>query len=521
MESEIPPLRLISLLLGASFAPAQRCGLALVKEAAKQHLQLPTLQAFEWLLLAGDRELKDREVIRFLRNEFAKSNADIPPVQFCTALRSLYRGGAARASDEPPDTPNQTTPIGLEKAQLEDKIFEVIDHEEMRAFLECCTEKVRVYFSSGLTLQCGMAIAEALYLLGCRDDAFYAKFAAFVKTKRRRASPSMHSADAAKVICLALGEDLLDASPDVHQFLLEVEASGVAGESRLSPTEWMNRHDPANFIAPLTEEQQEGWDVIEKMVRTRSDDRDSLIELATRYIHLLETSRPDDLKYFFGVFEEKVLKEDRVLKDCLESLLRTQIVSRLSATTIAGILHSLAALRFAYTKTVKQFLSGVTAEQWAEMDAPPLVQILAAMSTMSLRIPAVLAAMGERLLELSPFLSPHDTAAAIRGLQALSFPDEAVLTALIRHAASCAGRFDEASMVLLFTAPSIHRLLRPPEVAGPLLKNAAAKIGSLPLRQRIAGVIQKAGLPRQLMETSKAQLGIEDRRPSGVPLRLT
>ncbi|CCW66260.1 unnamed protein product [Phytomonas sp. Hart1] len=467
--------------------------MALIAEAARLHMQLPALSAFDWLRGVGDLARVDPDVLRFLHRAFAKTYADIPPVQFCTALKSLERGRAP----------------------------EVVDPEDWRGFLLFCAETIRGYFGQGLGLGCLMALTGVVYRLGGRDDGFYDAAAAFARTKLRRADAALQDKDAAREMSHALGEERLRGLSDLREFLLAAGEKGQSGESSLLPTAWMNLHDPANRLVERTETQKEAAAVLEAMWRTRSADREALLKLAAQYIALLPRSHPDDLKEFFAVFEEKVLKEDRVLKDCLDGVFTTAIVQRLSAQTIAGILHSLATLRFTFSRSIKQFLLGVTTEQWGEMEAVPLVQILAAMARLSLRIPAVLDAVGDRLAELTPFLSPHDTADAIRSLQMLNCPDDAKMMGLIRHAASCAGRFDEASMVLLFTSPSIHRLLRSPDVAMPLLKGASVKVGSLPLRQRIAVVIRKTGLPKELIEASLTRLRIETHNQDDLPLRLT
>ncbi|CCD12187.1 hypothetical protein, unlikely [Trypanosoma congolense IL3000] len=97
--------------------------------------------------------------------------------------------------------------------------------------------------------------------------------------------------------------------------------------------EWTSKSAPANFTTPLTETQQEGWNVINRMVDTRASDTEKLTALANEYVAIVKPTRVDDLKYFFGVFEEKVLKQDKILKQCLDYLVESNMVVELSFAT--------------------------------------------------------------------------------------------------------------------------------------------------------------------------------------------
>lgn len=504
-------LSLVPTLLNAPSNTAKGCGLTLLRECATQHVSFPALQTFRFLLLLGDHALYDRVVFRHLRDQFAKTAAEIPIVQLCTALRCLARGlGSATGAEAASEASKSVT------------VEEELDREDAAAFFRFCAETVRNALPAGVPVRCVLSLVENLYRLGCRDEAFFEELAVYLDVRKHNAGPHGISSETAEVVCLALGEDLLDAYPYVHSFLLEAQEKGTKGERHLTPSAWMILHDPANAIAPLTEQQMESRALIERMVHTRADDRDQLLALAREYMALLPGARPDDHKYFFGVFEEKVLKEDVILKECLDSLLESGIVAMLSGVTIGAILQSLAALRFSFVNSAKRLVLGVTEEQWASMEAAPLVQVLSGMAKLSLRCPSVLSHIGKRLTFLSRFLTPYDTAEAVYSLQALGYADEAVLGTLIQHAAKSARRFDEVSLSILFKAPSVHRLLRQPEIAAPLLEQAAVRISSPPQRHRIAMNLKRSALPRDFLAPVTARLiGPQHGAVTVKPLQLT
>ncbi|KAG5469455.1 hypothetical protein LSCM1_02676 [Leishmania martiniquensis] len=526
LSSESSPVGLMVRLLEAPTDECKRVGLAMLREAANQCQSFPALQTFRFLLLMGDHGLRDAGTSRYLRDQFSKTAADVPPVQLSVALRCLSvataggspRGAAtqgARSASEPCAT--------LECAAGDADVDDEIERDRLDGFLQFCVEVSRKHLSQGAPMRCVLATTEGLHRLGCRDTAFYADVAAYIAAKRTAACVEKESAETASAVYAALGEDMLREHPATREFLLDVAQRGVKGESAMPPTQWLNLHDPANTLTPLTEQQQEGWDIVEEMVRTRSDDVDALVRLAEKYVKLLPFARPDDHKYFFGVCEEKVLKQDKLLKKCLDAMVDCGVLSRLSAQTIASILHSLAAIRFEYFASVKRFMSSISDEQWLSMDAAPLVQILTGMDKLSLRTPAVLHRIGGRLAEICRFLTPLDTAQAIHALQALGHNDAVLLAKLTAHAAALARRFDEASMAVLFSTPSIHRLMNTPEVARPLLLQASAKIQSPHRREKISAWVRRSGLPRELIDESTRRLQVtsEDARPQEARLRLT
>ncbi|AAQ15644.1 mitochondrial RNA binding complex 1 subunit [Trypanosoma equiperdum] len=490
VSDENPPFSIIPHLLNINMEETRRCGQAIIREAAEQGIHFPTLQVFRFLLALGDHNMRDQRVYRHLRNEFAKTASDIPMIQLCAALKCFVRGLMQN----------------VETQSLDEQVEHELEKEDMDAFLRFCVENLRRGFADGMEVKCVMAATESLYQLGYTSTEFYEQVARYLGSKCSSASASVNSSETATAVCLALGEDILDRHPDVHTFLLEVEKSGLKGEASLSPTEWMNKNDPANFITPLTEIQQEGWNIINRMVETRAADTEKLTALANEYVAILKSTRVDDLKYFFGVFEEKVFKQDRILKQCLDYLVESNAAVKLSATSIGAMLNSLAAIRFTYHRSVKQFMIAISTEQWSEMDASPLVKIVSAMAKLSLRLPQVLVHVGDRLLDVYTFLSPLDTALVINSLQSIGYGNDEVLMMLMRHAASSARRWDEVSLTLLFGASGVHRLLRNVEVAAPLLEQAAGKTSSPHLRQRIAASLRRSALPRALVQSSTSLL---------------
>ncbi|ORC90655.1 uncharacterized protein TM35_000084530 [Trypanosoma theileri] len=490
VADENPPFSIIPSLLNVNMDETRNCGLSIMREAAQQGLHFPTLQTFRFLLILGDHNMKDKCVYRHLRNEFAKTASGIPMIQLCAALKCFVRGLVQNP----------------EAHSLEEQVDQELEKEDMDTFLRFCVENLQRGFADGMEVKCVLAAIESLYQLGYNDAVLYEKVGCYLNTKCLSASPSVNSSEAADTVCLALGEDILDKYPNVHNFLLEVGKNGIKGESSLPPTEWMNKNDPANFISPLTELQQEGWNIINRMVATRSADIETLTKLAKEYVSILKSTRVDDLKYFFGVFEEKVFKQDKILKECLDYLVESNMAVKLSATSIGAMLHSLAAVRFTYHRSVKRFMMAISGEQWSEMDAAPLVQIVSGKAKLSLRIPQVLAHIGDRLVEVYTFLSPMDTAVLINALQSLGYGNDEVMMMLMRHAASSARRWDEVSLTLLFGSSSIHRLLRTAEVATPLLEQAVGKTSSPHLRQRIAMSLRRSALPRELVQSSTTSL---------------
>lgn len=520
-------LGLVVALLEAPSQTARDCGARVLREFARECVSLPALQTFRFLLLLGDTGAGDAAVLRYLRRSFCTTAADVPPTQLCTALRCFAACGFTQHA--PSGNGNgggelrqaQQRPLKSERTDLCNEVEVEKEVEESAAFFRFTLEVVEKYFASGMSMRLALALVEALYHLGCRDESFLESAAAFLETRRATATPQTHSAEAAETVCLALGEDILDKYPHLHSFLLTVGREGTRGESQLKPSAWMDLHDPANALGALTEQQQEGWNTVEKMMATPAEDHNTLIALAESYLKLLPFIRPDDHKYFFAVCEEKVLKKDQLMRQCLSQLETSGITSKLSGATIGSILHSLAALRFAYPRATRRFLGGVTEEQWREMDALPLVTILSAMSRLSLCMPSQLDLIGQRVSALSRFLSPRDIAEAIRAFQCLSYQDEAVLQSLVNSAATRASGFDEASISSLFSAPAVHRLLRTPEVALPLLRRACGVVSSPQMRQRIAAKMRRSGVPRDLLESCTAELRILSGPGAREVLRLT
>nr|CCC46600.1 conserved hypothetical protein [Trypanosoma vivax Y486] len=505
VADENPPFSIIPNLLNVNTKETHECGLAIIREAAEQGVHFPTLQAFRFLLALGDHNMKDKRVYKHLRNEFAKTASGIPMIQLCAALKCFVRGLVQTA----------------ETQSLDELVDQELEKEDMDNFLRFCVENLQRGFADGMELKCVLAAVESLSQLGYADPTLFEQAARYIDSKCANASPSANSSETADAVRLALGEGILDRYPRVHAFLLQVEKDGLKGEASLPPSEWMNKNDPANFITPLTEAQQEGWNIINRMLETRAADTEAQVKLAHEYVAILRSTRVDDLKYFFGVFEEKVLKQDKILKQCLDYLVETNMAVKLSATSIGAMLNSLAAVRFTYHRSVKQFVLAISGEQWSEMDASPLVQIVSAMAKLSLRLPQVMAHVGDRLVHVHTFLSPLDTATLINALQSIGYGNEEVMAMLMRHASASSQRWDEVSLTLLFGSSSVHRLLRHAEVAAPLLEQAAKKASSTHLRQRIAVSLKRSALPRELIQSSSLLLvGASGGKEAAKPLQL-
>lgn len=515
VADENPPFSLVPHLLDSPNRAVRESGVSILREMGKQAAHIPSLQTFRFVLLMGDHKLSDRMVFKYLRNQFAKTSTDIPIVQLCTALKCFTPGLAGYASEK------ATTIAEGDAARrlVEQEVEQELEEEQTQAFFRYVKETLIKNVALGVDFRCIIAVVDTLLQLGCQDDAFYETMISYMKNKITTVTPADQSSESAASILRLMKKEILLRHDGVQRFLETIVAEGRKEEGSLTPSEWMNLHDPAHALLPLTEEQREGWKIIDTMVLTRADDREALIDLAKKYIAMLPQLRPDDSKFFFGVFEEKVLKEDVLLKECLEQLISTGIVTKLSATTIAAILHSLSVVRFIYSRTVKDFLHAISVEQWHIMEATPIVHLLSGLAKLSMRLPAVLDHIGKRIHEVHRFMSPFDVAQSIHSLQALGFKDDAILMELMQHASSSARSFDDASLGLLFSAPSVHRLLRKPEIALPLLQRVSRTTLSIRARERVVRCISKAPLPRELINTASDDLLAIGSKPEA--LRLT
>ena len=366
-------------------------------------------------------------------------------------------------------------------------------------------------------MRSALSLTESMHRLHHVDEQFYDQAAAYLSSKVAAATPSVHYVQCAKNVCLALGEDRLEKYATLHTFLLDVEANGLKEETQL-PTKWMNENDPANMILPLTPEQQHCWNVMDQMSSTRGADTDRLNKLAAEFVSLLPHCRVDDLRYFFAIFADKVFKNDRVLKECMDHLLKSGTVIKLSMSSLASMLHSLAAIRFSFYVTAKNLLLNISEEQWGSLDAAVLVQVVVGMSKLTLRIPGVFVHISERLLMVYKLLSPLDTAVLINSLQSLGFHDEMVMNMLMQHAAANAKRYDEVAITILFGSSSIHRLLKAPEMAMPLLERASATSLSAPTKAKVVQAVKKSDLPRDIIKS--AVLRISPAAPAAGALQI-
>ncbi|CUG90141.1 Hypothetical protein, putative [Bodo saltans] len=549
VSSENPPFSLIPRLLHCPAPEARNAALMILRETALQNISLPTLQTYQFLLALGDYKLVDKRVYRHLRNQFAQTVSGIPMIQLCAALKCFVRGldvewvpssatqttssvteaatapfdeDADPATTVSPPPPNTSTSSSSKSAagfvpppsldDIETQVKKELEMEDLATFLEQCHETITKAFSDGVEVRCVMALIAGMYQLGYKQERFYDEAAAYLVTKIAIATPSIHSVRDATVVREALGGEAstrLAQNPRLAAFFDAVVAEGTQEDHLLTPSQWMNLYDPANHITPLTEEQQRGWEILNQMSKTRSADTDKLTALATEYVTLLTTHRPDDLKAFFAMFQEKVFKNDKILKNCMDHLCDLGIVTKFSGSTIASILHSLAGIRFTYHVTMKRFLLAISEEQWSQVDASVLVSIVAGMSKLSLRIPGILIQISERLAVVCKFLSPIDTALLVNSFQSLGFHDDAVLGMLMQHASKSAKRFDEVALTLLFGSTSIHRLMTTPETSLPLLEKASVVKLPINTKQKILNSLKRSSLPRELVQSSSARVAPE------------
>lgn len=516
--SENPPFSLLPHLFGLPQQAAHDCAVELLREAALQNIALPTLQSFQFLLGVGDLKIRDKKIFRYLQRQFALSVQGIPMVQLCTALKCFARGLGVDLSTTGHKTSSSSSRASNDEDDVRSVVQKELDQEDLQTFLTQCAETIQKGFSDGMDIRSVLSLTHSMFALGYRDAGFYNQVTSYLSTKIGIASAPIHSINDAEATCLALGEDRLDEHPKLHEFLLAVEKEGTR-DAHVAPSKWMNDNDPANHITPLTEEQHKSWSILDRMRETRSADTEALTKLAKEYLTLLPQLRPDDLRYFFGMFEEKVLKNDRVLKDCLDHLCELPgLLHRLSGDTIAAILHHLAAIRFSFYGSVKKFLLGVSEEQWSSLEAGVLVQVASGMSKLSLRLSGVLLQLSERLVSVCRFLTPMDTALLVNSLQSLGFYDDALFSLLMQHAAANARRFDEVSLTVLFGSSSIHRLMTVDTIK-PLLDKACVSSISNNTKQKIVNSMKKSGLPRELIAMSSTRLAPE-LSGSSAPLRL-
>lgn len=568
VSAESPPFGLIPNLLAAPHEETRLCALSIMREAALQNVNYPTLQTYRFLLALGDHKFSDKRVFRHLRNQFALTVKGIPMIQLCAALKCFVRGLNVEMSLRPIEEEEQKSEseagsqasgwttrgtVAVRSVSVEDLetlVDRELELEDLNTFLTQCHEIIGKGFSDGMDVRCVMTLTANMFQLGYRDVAFYAQAASYLETKVTLATPSIHSQRDARIVrkafetfacgatnaadgaaanqgTVASGEPgaphaaseanttttkltrrTVVVSEQLQKFFSAVVSEGV-DDSMMIPSEWMNEYDPANHITPLSDEQQRGWYILEQMHKTRSADTDQLLQLATEYMALLQQHRPDDLKAFFAMFEEKVFKNDKLLKQALDHLCDLGIATKFSGATIACILHSLAAIRFSFYATLKRFLLAVSEEQWSHLEASVLVQVVSGMAKLSLRIPGVLLQISERLAVVCKFLTPVDTALLINSLQSLGFHDDLVLGMLMQHAAKSAPRFDEVALTILFGSSTVHRLMTSAETSLPLLEKAAKTNLSATTKQKIVTSLKRCSLPRELIQSSIVRVAPE------------
>lgn len=495
VSDDNPPFGLIPNMFTAATPRTRQCALAIISEAASQSIYFPTVQTYRFLLELADNNLFERKALLHLRRQFAISAEGIPMIQLITALKCFVRGQKALEAM-----------VATGELDVEEEVEIEEDIEHLQAFLQFSDEAVSKTLSTGgIDVRCTLAAIENLYILKYRDTSFFDRMITYLNTKVDHASPEIHSKTTARVCSEAL-QHLLEGYPKVAAFLVEVADKGEDEDPNMKPSEWMNKNDPANFITPLTEEQEQGWEVLNKMNDTRSADTETLEKLAEEYMALIHHARVDDLKFFFGMFAEKVFKNDKILKRAMEHLLSTGTITKLAGHTISAMLLSLSQIRFSFYQTTKKFLLGISEEQWGQLDAATIATIVQSMGKLGLRLPAVLVNLGERLVVVYKLLQPVDLAVILAGLQALGYNDEAVLSLLMQHASNNAKRFDDVALAVFWSAPHVHRLLTDAETSVPLLTQTSSVHTSLQLQQKIVASVKKSALPRDVIQSAVLRL---------------
>ena len=497
VSADTPPFNLIGTIFYAGTERSRAVALNLLTEASQQGLLITPVDSFRFLLQLADHNLWEKQALRHLRRQFSIGVTNIPLIQLCAALRCFEIAQKEFLTD-----------VDVESLTAEEEVEVEEELEDVQRLLEQVDEITSKAMSSGgIDIKCTLSIARSAGLMECKRVPFMERIVTYLSTKVDSASPEIHSAETAFLALKALepylGEDVEGVADTegskVRAFLNEVLEKGEKDPEGENTTQWMNRNDPANFITPLTEEQEQGWEILKKLNATRSDNTDALEVLCNEYLALLDKHRVDDLKYYFNMFAEKVYKNDKAMKAALDQILETGIITKLAGSTISDMLVSFTQIRFAYYGSIKKFLLAVSEEQWAQLDASTVATIVQSMGKLGVRMPSVLVHLGERLSVVYKLLSPMDTAVLLAGLQALGYDDAAVMSLLMDHVSKNAKRFDETALAVLWSAPHVHRLLNNESSSVPLLTQTCQVQLSPKLQQKIVASVKKSALPREVI----------------------
>lgn len=489
MAHESAPFFLVTCLLGAAdtHEACREGAISLLLEAKEQDLALPTLQTFRFMLAFADSGSFDPRLTGYLRHSFGLTLQGIPLVQLVTALRCLVIAEKDCRSE------------GDERVALDDFLTDVgilLKHGEH-------------VFDVRLTLALGAALSElvlpASEPAGRLTDVVVCNLTSLCVN----AAPQSYSSVAAQG-CMKFLE-ATEVPDEVATFLKTTIEEGAKNEPDVKPSKWMRDNDPSSAILPRTPQEVKLDAVLKDIRGTRVSDAERIAKLGAEYTALLDDVHPDNVRFLFELFAERVIKQDAILRDAMKHLIKTGAVERLSGFSVASILGCSAQVRFAYYKQTKDMLNAITEEQWGNLDPIELELILSALSRLSIRIPRVLLALSERAIELAPQMQPRHIASVIAALQGVGVHDEAVYGPLLARVAEVAPEMAPTAVAVLLGGTNAYRLPLTETVAKPLVARLVEVSSDLPphMKTRIGTTLKKSTLPRELLEGASERLLIE------------
>jgi hypothetical protein len=406
----------------------------------------------------------------------------IPLVQLCTALTCL--AGAANQFPARDDD---------ERAELETFVRDVV------AAFERQQSKYR------MDLRCIMRAVRCLVALGLLRDApttqrFYNIVARRLPGWVESAAPADYSkVDAAG--CASLLKHVAPVPDEAVLSFFDLATSDGADDSSVTPSAWMAENDPSSRILERSPEQQQVDALLAQMRVVPVDDLSALNAIAAEYIKLLKHVHADEVRFIFELFAERVIKNDRVLRDCVDHLLTSGSVQKLSPFSVASMLQNAASIRFAYTPLIKRLLAAITDEQWSLIDPIELEMTLVGLQRLGIRVAAVMVTLGEKALHLAPTMTATQAASLVAAFQALGFHEEAVLSTLVQRASEGADVMSTGALAAMLGGPHAHRLPLPPSAAEPLLRRLTMLADEFAPHQRtrIVTTLKKTGLPQDLL----------------------
>ncbi|CAD2217665.1 hypothetical protein AGDE_07709 [Angomonas deanei] len=249
-----PPYPLVQLLLSAGNAHYTKCGLDWMGEMLLQQHNLTAIQAFRFLVLLGDLEVTQPvEVVDYVMDQFLKTASDIPPVQFCAALRSVRR--------------------------LTDHAL--TDYHWGPILLTFSQDVLRSWFLHRTPTECVVEAVVDLHALGLREESLYAEALSYLSKKVGVSDEtSCCSRKAAEMAKLFSGQ--LTPYPAVTEFLQIASEKGTDNASVL-PSVWAAERDPGSKVIQRTPEEQHCLSLVKAMLDTPSHEREKLLTLATDY----------------------------------------------------------------------------------------------------------------------------------------------------------------------------------------------------------------------------------------------